>query len=438
MSSVVFSRSSPRLGVAWRATCARAGAIGLAAALIAFPRSAHAQEGVIAGTVVTQTGARPISGAQVAIQDQAGKGAVTDAAGRFRITGLTGSQAVVNVRMIGYRALTQTVAVGATDLRFSMTERAVELDQIVVTGTAGGEQKRAIGTSVSQVNVADVTAKIAVPSVDALLNGRAAGVTILPGTGMVGAGARVRIRGIGSFSLSADPLIYVDGIRVDNQTGTGIVIQAFGSGVVSRLNDFDPDQIESIEVLKGPAAATLYGTEAARGVINIITKKGTTGGTTYNFSVSGGQNVFQNARGRIATNWCHIESATDCLPNGTGTLLGLNTVRRQDSLGAPIFRKGLLQTYEGNVSGGVGAFRYFASGSFNGNEGVDPTNEQRKNSFRTNLALTPNEKLNLETNFGYIYGRTRIACEAGCGGLMWDSEYSTPANLPQFCAAGDV
>ena len=111
--------------------------------------------------------------------------------------------------------------------------------------------------------------------------------------------------------------IYVDGVRVDNQTGTGITIQAFGSGVVSRLNDFDPDQIESIEVLKGPAAATLYGTEAARGVINIITKKGSSGGTTYNFKVTSGQNIFQNAAGRIATNYCHIQGPTSCTPNGT-------------------------------------------------------------------------------------------------------------------------
>jgi TonB-linked SusC/RagA family outer membrane protein len=437
MSSVGPIRSSPRVG--WRAALARAGALALAAALLASPRAARAQEaGVIAGRVITQTGSQPIVGAQVAVQDQAGKGAVTDASGRFRISGVSGTDVTVNVRMIGYQAISQTVRVGNTNLQFAMSERALELNQVIVTGTAGGEQKRELGTSVDQVKVSDVTAKQVVPSVDALLNGRAAGVAVLPGTGMVGAGARVRIRGIGSFSLSADPLIYVDGVRVDNQTGTGIWIQAFGSGVISRLNDFDPDQIESIEVLKGPAAATLYGTEAARGVINIITKKGSSGGTTYNFKVTSGQNIFQNAAGRIATNWCHIQSATSCSPNGTGPLLGLNTVRREDSLGTPIFRKGMLQNYDANVSGGSGIFQYFAAASFNANQGVDPTNEDNKKSFRTNLTVTPNDKINLQTNFGYVYGRTRLSCEAGCGGLMWDSEYSTPANLPQFCAAGDI
>ena len=437
MSIVGPIRSSARLGA--RALVACAGAIALVAALLALPRVARAQDGVVAGTVITQTGARPIPGVQVAVQDQAGKGAVTDASGRFRITGVTGSQVVVSVRMIGYRAITQTVNVGSTNLQFAMSERAIELNQVVVTGTAGGEQKRALGTSVDQVNVTEVTAKQPVPSVDALLNGRAAGVAVLPGTGMVGAGARIRIRGVGSFSLTPDPLLFVDGVRVDNQTGSGISIQAFGSGVVSRLNDFDPDQIETIEILKGPAAATLYGTEAARGVINIITKKGSSsGGTTYNFKVSTGQNIFQNAPGRIATNWCHIQSATSCTPNGTGPLLGLNTVRREDSLGTPIFRKGVLQNFDANVSGGSGIFGYFAAGSITSNQGVDPTNEDNKKSFRTNLTVTPNDRFKLETNFGYVYGRTRLACEAGCGGLMWDSEYSTPANLPQFCAPGDI
>ena len=437
------TRSGSHLRRGARALLARATAVAVVMMLLALPRAARAQEGVIAGTVITQSGARPLAGVQVAVQDQAGKGAVTDAAGRFRITGVTGSQVNVNVRMIGYRAITQSVTVGTTNLQFAMSERAIELDQVVVTGTAGGEQKRALGTSVDQLNVADVTAKQAITSVDALLNGRAAGVAVLPGTGMVGAGSHVRVRGIGSFSLSGDPLIYVDGIRVDNQTATGMYVQAFSSGVISRLDDFDPDQIESIEVLKGPAAATLYGTEAARGVINIITKKGTTGGTAYNFTVTGGQNIFQNAAGRIATNWCHVDTPAGggqptCDANGTGPLLGLNTVRRQDSLGAPIFRNGTLRNYDGNVSGGTGPFRFFAAGSFVDNEGVDPTNEQRKNSFRTNLSITPNDKLDLQTNFGYVNGHTTTSCEAGCGGLMWDSEYSNPANLPQFCAAGDI
>ncbi|HEY2064616.1 MAG TPA: carboxypeptidase-like regulatory domain-containing protein, partial [Gemmatimonadaceae bacterium] len=227
--------------------------------LLTAPAAARAQTGTISGSVVAEGSQRPLANVQVTVEGEAGRGAVTDAAGRFRIAGITGTTVTLNARLIGYRPATRTAQVGATDVRFLLSERAVELNQVVVTGTAGGEQKRALGTSVAQVNAVDVLANTSPPSIDALLNGRAAGVAILPGTGMVGAGSRVRIRGIGSFSLSADPLIYVDGVRVDNQTSTGISIQAFSSGVISRLNDFDPEQIESVEVLKGPAAATLYG-----------------------------------------------------------------------------------------------------------------------------------------------------------------------------------
>jgi TonB-linked SusC/RagA family outer membrane protein len=410
----------------------------IALLLAVAPRAAHAQDGVIAGTIVAEGSQRPLPNVQLAVEGQPGRGAISDAGGRFRLTGVTGAQVTLVARLLGFSQASQSVRVGATDVRIRLSERAVELNQVVVTGTAGGEQRRALGTSVAQVNVADITAKTAVPSVDALLNGRAAGVAILPGTGMIGAGARVRIRGIGSFSLSADPLIYVDGVRVDNQTSTGISIQAFSSGVISRLNDFDPEQIESIEVLKGPAAATLYGTEAARGVINIITKKGTAGQTTYDFMARTGANMFQNAGGRIATNYCHIQGPTSCTPNGAGPLLGLNTVLRQDSLGAPIFRTGRILDYNASVSGGTGILRFYASGAMADDQGVDPTNGQRKGNFRTNLTITPSERVNVATSFGYVKGHTTTSCEAGCGGLMWDSEYSNPANLPQFCAPGDI
>src|SRR5687768_5556058 len=222
-------------------------AFGLAALFGAATLSAQSQ-GAIAGTVVAEGAQRPLAGVQVTVEGQAGKEALTDASGRFRIADVAGATVTVNARALGFRPATQSVTVGATNVRFVLSERAVELNQIVVTGTAGDEQLRTLGTSVATVNVADVAAKTALPSVDALLNGRTPGVTVLPGTGMVGAGANIRIRGIGSFSLSGQPLVYVDGIRVNNSTGSGISVQAFGSGVVSRLNDFDPTQIESIEV----------------------------------------------------------------------------------------------------------------------------------------------------------------------------------------------
>ena len=415
----------------------RFAAIGLilAALLGAAPTASQAQQGTVSGTILTEGAQRPLAGAQVTVEGQAGKEVASDASGRFRITGLTGTSVTLNVRALGFRPVNQAVTVGTSNVRIVLSERAIELNQVVVTGTAGGEQLRSLGTSVSTVNVADVAAKTAVPSMDALLNGRTPGVTVLPGTGMIGAGANIRIRGIGTFSLSSQPLVYVDGIRVNNSTGSGISVQAFGSGVISRLNDFDPSEIESIEVLKGPAAATLYGTEAARGVINIITKKGAAGSTKYSFQVQGGNNWFQNSLNRIPTNYCVQLSPTSCVnSNATaGPLLGLNAAKQEDARGKPLFRNGEIRNYAANVSGGSTLFRFFASGELGNSEGAEKFNSRRQTSVRSNLSITPNSKVDVSTSMGYINSRTRLSCEAGCGGIMWESMYSNPANLPQFC-----
>lgn len=418
--------------VGWtRATCQAAAVL---AALVFAPQRLHAQEGAILGTVVSSGSQRAIPGVQITVAGQTGRGAVADASGRFRITGVTGSQVTLYARMLGYRPDSQSVRVGATDVRFSMSERALELNDVVVTGTAGGEQRRAVGTSIAAVDVSDVTAKMSVPSVDALLTGRAPGVVVLPGTGQIGAGAQIRIRGISSFSLSSNPLIYVDGVRVDNQTGTGINVQAFSSGVISRLNDFSPEEIENIEVLKGPAAATLYGTEAARGVINILTKKGAAGSTKYSFTVKGGTNWFMDAAGRIPTNYCNSFTNSSCKLSATDTnLYSVNVYQTEKARGTPLFRDGSLHNYAANVSGGSPLFRFFVSGDWSGNQGVDYANERIQQSVRTNVSITPNEKFDLESSVGYIKSHTSLSCEAGCGGTLWGSLYSNPTNTSQFC-----
>jgi TonB-linked SusC/RagA family outer membrane protein len=415
-------------------------ALTLAALLGAAPVIAQAPQGTVSGTVLVEGAQRPLPGAQVVVEGQTGVGTTTDASGRFRLTGLSGASVTLSVRALGYRPETQTVNVGSTNVRFVLSARAVELNQVVVTGTAGGEQVRSLGTSVAQVNVADVAAKTAIPSVEAVLNGRTPGVVVLPGTGQVGAGANIRIRGMGTLSLSSQPLIYVDGVRVNNATGSGISVQAFGSGVISRLNDFDPSEIENIEVLKGPAAATLYGTEAARGVINIITKKGAAGGTKYSFQAQGGNNWFQDDEGRIATNYCVQPTPDECVNSNAkaGPLLGLNVVKQEKARGTPIFRTGDIRNYAANVSGGTSVFRFFASGELATTEGAERTNSRNQRSVRTNLNITPNSKVDIATSVGYVNSNTQLSCEAGCGGAMWESMYSNPANLPQFCASGDV
>src|SRR5207302_10603086 len=115
------------------------------------------------------------------------------------------------------------------------------------------------------------------------LGGGAAGLVVLPGAGNIGTGSTMHIRGVSSLALTNQPLIFVDGVRVDNSASGGPSIR--DGAQMARINDINPEDIESMEVIKGPAAATLYGTEASSGVIQIITKRGRSGVETYDASV---------------------------------------------------------------------------------------------------------------------------------------------------------
>jgi TonB-linked SusC/RagA family outer membrane protein len=384
------------------------------ALLLAMPQIARAQGGTVEGTVVAEGSQRPLAGVQIGVAGMPGRGAVSDASGRFHITGLTGATVILNARLIGYRPVTDTVRVGATTVRFTLAERALELNTMVVTGTAGGAEKRELGTSVAPVNVVDVMAQTSVPSVEGLLTGRAPGVTVISSDGQVGAGSQIRIRGIGTFSLNSTPLVYVDGIRVLNGQ----------TGLVARFNDFDPEEIENIEVLKGPAAATLYGTEAARGVINIITKKGAAGDTKYAFTAKGGTSWFQNATGRIPTNYW--------LNPATGNITSINLVRTEAANGTPLFRDGGIANYAASVSGGTGVYKYFASGEWNNAEGITVQNARTQKSARTNLSIVPSSKFDLETSVGYLTSHTNLASDGG-GGILWAAEFAEPQRTLAAC-----
>ncbi|MGH7717830.1 MAG: SusC/RagA family TonB-linked outer membrane protein [Gemmatimonadaceae bacterium] len=387
----------------------------------------HAQaSGVVAGTVLESGSLQPVAGAQLTVQGT-GLGAATDASGRFRIQNVSGDQVTLEVRRLGFRPHTQTARVGDTDVRVVLTETVVALDQVVVTGTAGGQQKREIGNSVATIQADDLVEQTAPRNMQQLLNGRAPGVFVAPGTGMVGSGQRIRVRGQTTFSLPADPLIYIDGVRINNEPTTGISVQGFSSGVVSRFNDINPEDVESIEILKGPAAATLYGTEASRGVINVITKKGSATGTRYTLSVRQGAQWFYDPEGRLPVNYWRDPS---------GQLQSLHVYEREKAAGNELFRTGYMQGYTASVGGGAGSVRYYVSGDFDKDEGVDPTNDRDQFSGRANVQITPSETFNLDVSTGYIRNDTRLACEAGCGGRMFWVLFNTPQLLPENCPPG--
>lgn len=381
----------------------------------------------VGGVVISSGTRQPLPGAQV-LMIGTRQGTITGSDGRFVLRNVREPNVTLQVTMIGYRTATRTVAAGTLNVEIALAQTAVALDELVVTGTAQAEQKRSLGNVVSTVDAAGLMAKAPVQDVNQLLNGHVAGVTVLGATGQVGGSTRVRIRGASSFSLIRPPLVYVDGVRVNNEDQAGPAsAQGFGSRPISRWNDLNPDEIESIQVIKGPAAATLYGTEAASGVIQIITKRGG-GAPRFSFRTQQGANWFANPAGRLWTNYG--------LVNGTLQSIDYTQLKglwqtAQDSMGInePIFRTGQLQTYDVSVSGGTGIVDYFIAGGFEHNNGIERTNRKRRGSGRLNVTVTPSEKWSVQGNFGYVNGRYDLSCEQGCGGVTWTTFYATPAKI---------
>src|SRR5688572_7523988 len=268
--------------------------------LLATPMLAQAQ-GTITGRVVQSSTLRPLAGAQVSIPGS-GIGALANNDGRFLLVNVPVGQRVVRVEIIGFGQQEQTVTVtqGQTVAAdFTLETQALGLDEIVVTGTAGGQQRRAIGNVVGSLNTERKLESTAPASLQQMLAGQVAGVNVQLGGANVGGGGNIQIRGTGTVSQGTTPLLYIDGVRANNQ----VVTQNNGVGS-SRMNDINPEDIERIEIIKGPAAATLYGTEASNGVIQIITKKGALGQRArVDATVRAGGSWFMNPAERIPDNW---------------------------------------------------------------------------------------------------------------------------------------
>ena len=256
----------------------------IAAALLAIAASSAAaqQQGSIAGVVTDRIGGTPLAGVKVAVLNT-NLSVLTNQEGRYTLARVPVGTYSVQASLIGYGAATNTASVtagGIENLDFQLRPAAVSLDAVVVTGAGEEQRVRESGTVVSRINAAERVAEAPVSNFGELLNGTTANVQVLPSAGTVGAGTRIRIRGLNSLSLSNEPIYYIDGIRVESSSNSFSV--GTGGQAFSRINDVNPEEIESIEIVKGPSAATLYGTQAANGVVRITTKRGLAGRTNWN------------------------------------------------------------------------------------------------------------------------------------------------------------
>jgi TonB-linked SusC/RagA family outer membrane protein len=393
--------------------------------LLAAVAATAAAQGPAAGTVRGQVAGaddgRPVEGAQVFLGDQS-IGAVTDAQGRYVLRSVPAGAVTVRTRMVGYGPATRpaTVAPNAdVVVDFRLDRSALALDQMVVTGTPGATERRAVGNAIATVNLADVAQTSPATSISGLLKGRAAGVTALPQSGTVGAGSAIRIRGAGSISLTNNPLIYVDGVRMDNSTGS--ILTAGTTGSSSRLDDINPDDIASVEIIKGPAAATLYGTEASNGVIQIITKKGAAGTSSVTAQLRGGANTLPDAAGTFPLNW---------YTTAAGQKISENLVEKEDAAGRPLFRTGKLTEGVLQAQGGNQTARYFLSGGYLANEGIYANNYLHRFSSRANVDAQLAKTLTVQGNVAYLQSTNPQMPEAATAsyGLVPMLVFGSPAS----------
>jgi len=339
---------------------------------------AQGTQGTVRGRVTNAASGSPLGNAQVFVAGTS-LGSMTNTDGTYSIAAVPAGTQVVRVRLIGYQPTEKSVTVAAgqsVTADFGLTQSAISLDEVVVTGTGGSARKREVGNSIGQIKVSEAPE---VPTnLSNMLSGRLAGVTVGGGTGNSGSGAAIRLRGTTSVALTNQPLIFIDGVRTrsDEYPRNGIFTGTTQRGANvygSPLNDINPDDIERIEVVKGAAAATLYGTDAAAGVIQIFTKRGAAGSARWQMQLNSGISTLQ----KFGTDSVPLMFMDPFLRNTETDRFGPDNyaVRYGTSL---------------QVSGGQGDnLRYLLSGNADNTDGVLPNDKDRKYQLRANLDFSP-------------------------------------------------
>lgn len=383
----------------WRAAF---GSLALAALTLA-PGAIQAQEtGRIVGQVTAATNMRPLEGAQVVVEGLR-IGGLTNSEGRFLILNVPAGTHTVRVENLGFAAASQQVTVtagGTATVDFTLTETAVALEELVVTGTAAEVRAREVGNALDAITSRDIE-NMPVTNPQDIIGGRIPGVTVTPGGGQPGSGGTIRIRGQNTASQTPEPLIYIDGVRVYNLP--------VGGGSASRvsfspLQDIAAQDVERVEVIKGASATTLYGTEAAGGVIQIFTKRGVEGAPIWSGEITTGLSSMEALGADGDPNELYTRCDAEMFGLSQSSSSAGERVYFQDPTcpeGGRWFEAGLQQRYSLSVRGGSENVSYFVSGNYSDNDGTLPTQNSKDGGFRSNLDFRPTDDVSIALNTAY-------------------------------------
>lgn len=396
--------------------------------LVLGSRSAAAQQATVTGRVTAQESSEPLGDVRVIVVGTT-VFAITNAEGRYTLRNVPPGSPEIRVLRVGYveQKKRETIAAGSTTtVDFVLARAVIQLQEVVTTAT-GESRKVELGNTVSTIDVAKKLDDAPIKNMGDLLVAKAPGVQVLPAN-MTGGGSRVRIRGTNSISLSNDPIYIIDGVRMtSNSSSTGIGV---GGTAPSRVNDINPEDIENIEVVKGPSAATLYGTDAANGVIVITTRKGRAGRPVWSvygdYGLISDRNTYPTMHailgkspGATAQRKCLLKEVSlgTCLVDSTTSL----NVFEEDDL-TPI-GDGSRGQLGGQISGGTELFRFFIGGDFERETGPfqmpefdrdrfaaakielrdewDRPNQLTKGSYRANLNIAPVSTVDVSVQAGF-------------------------------------
>ncbi len=380
---------------------ALAGALAL---FCAAPVAAQ-QSYTIFGRVLDPASGQGLAGAQVSIQGT-NAGALTEENGNYTIqANLTPGSYTLEFTFIGRAMATRAITLGSDRTvnvpSVELKQQALSLDAVVVTGTAAPTAKRALGNSVSTVGQKEVSESPSV-TLDQALQGKVAGAVITSNTGTPGGGVSVRLRGTSSIIGGAEPLYIVDGVIIDNN-GDQQINFGYRSNPSNRLADLSPDDIDHIEILKGAAAAALYGSRANNGVVQIFTKRGTAGKPQINAST-------RFSFGSLPTRLPFAMTPKD--ENG-------NPVTRYDPQDL-IFRNSVSNDTYASVAGGSTETKYYMSANYTNQQGIMKGSDYQKTNVRLNLDENLADWIKLSAGANYIRSQNNLVIngENGTGGLL--------------------
>ncbi len=362
---------------------------------VGLSSAAWAQERRVTGQVTDAGDRTGIPGATVLVKGTT-RGTQTDASGNYTLL-VPAEGTTLVFSFVG--TTTQEITIGnRTQINVALSNDARSLNEVVVVGY-GTQQARDVKGSIATIKAAELN-NVPVQSFEQAIVGRAPGVQITQSSGKLGAGVQIRVRGAASISAGNDPLYVIDGIPVTSQDGNSTSNETY-----SPLADIDPNDIESIDILKDASASAIYGSRASNGVVLVTTKRGRAGRTNVNIGYFTGISNPTMLR-QFLNRDQYIELFTEAATNS-----GLDPTEEFDGAGIDIkstaderwseaaFRQGSINQFNFNLSGGTDKTRFYLSGSTNKQIGMIKANDFGRNNIRLNLDHTASDRLTLGANF---------------------------------------